>query len=117
MLSAKDLIREPFAVLNSDDCYGKEAFVKIHDFLVFSAREKQLCMTGFQLKNTLSNFGGVPRGICQLTEDGYLTDVMEIPNIVKTPTGAAVEGKEPDTNALVSMDMWGLTPQFPTDSG
>lgn len=112
VLAARNLIREPFAVLNADDYYGKEAFVKIYDFLVSSPGVNQLCMAGFQLKNVLSDFGGVTRGICQVNADGYLTDVVETSNIVKTETGAAVEGNEVDINALVSMNMWGLPPGF-----
>lgn len=112
VLSAKKLIHEPFAVLNADDYYGKEAFVKIHDFLVSSAEDNQFCMAGFVLKNTLSENGGVTRGICQVDADGNLLDVVETSNIVKTADGASVDGKPVDPNAYVSMNMWGLTPQF-----
>lgn len=112
VLSAKELIREPFAVLNADDYYGKEAFRKLHDFLVSSAAANQFCMAGFQLKNTLSAHGGVTRGLCRVDPEGKLTDVVETSNIVKIPAGAAVDGKEVDVNTLVSMNMWGLTPQF-----
>lgn len=112
VLSAKELIHEPFAVLNADDYYGKEAFVKIHDFLVSGAEDNRFCMAGFVLKNTLSENGGVTRGICQVDADGNLLDVVETSNIVKTADGASVDGKPVDPNAYVSMNMWGLTPQF-----
>lgn len=112
VLAAKDLIHEPFVVLNADDYYGKEAFVKIHDFLVSSCGENQFCMAGFHLKNTLSNFGGVTRGICQVSADGFLTNVVETTDIIKTAAGAAANGNEVDVDALVSMNMWGLTPGF-----
>lgn len=112
VLSAKELIREPFAVLNADDYYGKEAFVKIHDFLVSQAKDTRFCMAGFVLKNTLSENGGVTRGICQVDADCNLTDVVETSDIVKTADGAAVNGIAVDPNAYVSMNMWGLTPEF-----
>lgn len=118
VLAAKDLIHEPFAVINADDYYGKEAFVKIHDFLQNYTPEKanEFCMAGFILKNTLSENGGVTRGICQVDDQEFLTGVEETSNIVKTETGAAVdeaEGlREVDPMAHVSMNMWGLTPEF-----
>lgn len=112
VLSARELIREPFAVLNADDYYGKEAFVKIHDFLVSQAKNTRFCMAGFVLKNTLSENGGVTRGICRVDADCNLTDVVETSDIVKTADGAAVNGIAVDPNAYVSMNMWGLTPEF-----
>ena len=112
VLACKGLLNEPFVVINADDYYGKEAFVKIHDFLVQDHGDSELCMAGFVLKNTLSENGGVTRGICHMNETGYLTDVEETSNIVKTATGAEVEGKPVDADSLVSMNMWGLTPAF-----
>lgn len=111
VLAAKELIHEPFVVINADDYYGKEAFRAIHAFLVQPHADNELCMAGFVLKNTLSENGGVTRGICRMA-DGMLTDVVETKNIVKTPTGAAVDGEPVDENALVSMNMWGLSPAF-----
>ena len=69
-------------------------------------------MAGFILKNTLSDNGGVTRGICAVNEEGYLTDVEETKNIEKTSTGARVGDKEIDPNVNVSMNFWGLTPEF-----
>ena len=116
VLAAKDVIHEPFAVINADDYYGKECFVKIHEFLVSDAKENSLCMAGFVLKNTLSDYGAVTRGICQVDETGYLTDVVETQNIVKMMDGdtvKAVVGDTPvDPESYVSMNMWGLTPEF-----
>ena len=118
VLAAKKVLSEPFAVINADDYYGKEAFVKLHDFLVGYAPEKanQFCMAGFILKNTLSENGAVTRGICETNEAGYLTAVHETSNIVKTPEGAAVDndGQLTSINAesYASMNMWGLTPEF-----
>ena len=118
VLAAKKVLSEPFAVINADDYYGKEAFVKLHDFLVGYTPEKanQFCMAGFILKNTLSENGAVTRGICETNEEGYLTAVHETSNIVKTPEGAAVDndGQLTSINAesYASMNMWGLTPEF-----
>ena len=80
ILSCKDLVNEPFAVINADDYYGKEAFVKVHDYLVeeHPASDKlDFCMAGFLLENTLSENGGVTRGICSVNEQGHLTKVTE----------------------------------------
>ena len=105
VLAAKDVIREPFAVINADDYYGKEAFRKLHDYLV--AGHSACCMAGFILKNTLSDNGGVTRGICRV-ENGALVDVVETKNIVKTAGGAAVDGRAVDPDSFVSMNMWGF---------
>ncbi len=111
VLAAKELIHEPFVVINADDYYGKEAFRAIHAFLEQQHADNELCMAGFVLKNTLSENGGVTRGICRMA-DGMLTDVVETKNIVKTPTGAAVDGEAVNADSLVSMNMWGLSPAF-----
>ena len=118
VLACREVLHEPFAVINADDYYGKEAFVKLHDFLEGYTPDKaeQLCMAGFILKNTLSENGAVTRGICETNESGYLTAVHETHNIVKTAEGAAVEHQEGltpvDPESYVSMNMWGLTPEF-----
>ena len=113
VLAARDLIDSPFAVINADDYYGKEAYRLLHDFLVSNQDESAFAMAGFVLKNTLSDNGSVTRGICQ-TEGGMLKGVVETYNIVKTPTGAAVDGAPVDVNSLVSMNMWALTGKFVT---
>jgi UTP-glucose-1-phosphate uridylyltransferase len=111
VLACKDLIDCPFVVINADDYYGKEAFVKIHDFLISDHKENEYCMAGFILKNTLSDNGGVTRGICRV-ENGKLKDVVETHDIIKTKTGASSHGADIDVNSHVSMNMWGLTPAF-----
>lgn len=110
VLTAKDLVDCPFAVINADDYYGKEAFVRIHDFLC--QETESYCMAGFILKNTLSENGGVTRGICQVDDNGFLTNVVETSNIVRTATGAAVDGVAVNPESYVSMNMWGLGPEF-----
>lgn len=112
VLAAKELIDTPFAVINADDYYGKEAFVKIHDYLVVERADNEFCMAGFILKNTLSENGGVTRGVCEVDQDNYLINVKETSDIVKTEKGACVDGVEIDSDSYVSMNMWGLSPKF-----
>lgn len=114
VLACKGLLKEPFAVINADDYYGKEAFVKLNAFLqgYTPAAPGKLGMAGFVLKNTLSDNGAVTRGICKMDAGGYLTGVAETSGIEKTADGAAVGGAPVDAESLVSMNMWGLTPEF-----
>ena len=109
VLAAKKVIKTPFIVINADDYYGKEGFKAVHECLVNGGKS---CMAGFVLKNTLSDNGGVTRGICKMDEQNNLTEVVETKNIVKTATGAEADGVAVDVNSLVSMNMWGLTPEF-----
>lgn len=114
VLAAKDSIHEPFAVINADDYYGKEAFRQLHDWLVLDHEETAIAMAGFILKNTLSENGGVTRGVCTV-EDGrtHITDVVETSNIVMTKDGAEADGVALDPESYVSMNMWG----FPAKEG
>ena len=120
ILCCKDLVKEPFAVINADDYYGKEAFVKVHDFLAqerAQGERMEFCMAGFLLGNTLSENGGVTRGICSVDGKQHLTRVTETKNIVKTEQGAAVKSEDGtltpvDARCPVSMNMWGLTPEI-----
>lgn len=109
VLAAKDLITTPFIVINADDYYGKEGFKAVHNYLVEGGKS---CMAGFVLKNTLSDNGGVTRGICRMDAEHNLTEVDETKNIVKTVDGAEADGVKLDVDSLVSMNMWGLTPDF-----
>lgn len=122
ILCCKDVVSEPFLVINADDYYGKEAFKLIHDFLVSDHAEKaekqyDFCMAGFILGNTLSDNGAVTRGICVVDENEHLIGVNETGGIVKTATGAACDDKNGNQTACdpashVSMNMWGFTPDF-----
>lgn len=119
VLAAKDVLEEPFVVINADDYYGKEAYVKVHEYLVQEHPEDgqlHICMAGFRLGNTLSDNGSVTRGICHI-ENGALTGVTETHDIFKTASGAETRSEdgtaeELDVKSLVSMNMWGLTPAF-----
>ena len=115
VLACKDQLDGPFAVINADDYYGKEAFVQLYNFLqgYDAAKPGELCMAGFVLKNTLSDNGAVTRGICRMDENAFLTGVDETSGIEKTADGgAAAGGRAIDAESLVSMNMWGLTPGF-----
>ncbi len=114
VLSCKDLVMEPFAVINADDYYGKEAFKQIHDWLILDHEENAISMAGFILKNTLSDNGGVTRGVCKVI-DGHthMVDVVETKNIIKTADGAEADGIKLDPEFYVSMNFWG----FPAKEG
>lgn len=120
VLSCLDKVKEPFAVINADDYYGKEAFVKIYDFLnknSSSAIPYQFCMAGFTLGNTLSENGTVTRGVCKVNEDNLLVDIVETSGIKEENNKGVAINKlgEPISVALegaVSMNMWGFTPEL-----
>ena len=109
VLAAKNVLHTPFIVINADDYYGKEGFKAVHEYLVNGGKS---CMAGFVLKNTLSDNGGVTRGICKMDDSNNLTKVDETKNIVKTENGAEADGVIIDIDSLVSMNMWGLTQDF-----
>ncbi len=118
VLMGKDVIKEPFAVINADDFYGQESFQVLADFLR-SVENKQnvYCMVGYRVGNTLSESGTVSRGVCVVDEDGNLQNVVERTSI-EEKSGAIVyqdeKGEEVTIPAetLVSMNMWGFTPDY-----
>lgn len=118
ILCCKDVVNEPFLVINADDYYGKEAYQEAYRYLTDQKEREGLhaCMVGFVLKNTLSENGGVTRGICRVDNHRMLADIEETHNIVKTSDGAEVRGegspRKIDVESEVSMNMWGLTPDF-----
>ena len=120
ILCCKDIVDEPFIVINADDYYGKEAFVKLHDYLINPAPVSEalnFCMAGFILGNTLSDNGSVTRGICHVNSKKHLLGVKETHDIYKTENGAGVPngtgGFTPiDPKSIVSMNMWGFTPEL-----
>ena len=118
LLACKGLLNGPFVILNADDYYGKDAFCDILSFLKSQPEdgEGRYCMAGFHLRNTLSENGGVTRGICSVDEAGWLTQVIETRNIFKTEDGAVARDEDRevplDLDAYVSMNMWGFTPDI-----
>ena len=121
VLCAKDIIKDPFIVINADDYYGKEAFKKLYQYMTTEMDPERpvydICMAGFILKNTLSENGGVTRGICTVDQNDYLQHVTETYEIQKQKgvLTACNEEKQPvsiNENMHVSMNMWGLPPEF-----
>ena len=116
VLVAKDEINEPFAVINADDFYGKEAYETIADFLVKNSNQSSAyAMVGYKLENTLSDFGSVSRGVCDI-ENKLLTDVTEHTSIVRKKENIIFEDEgrkvKIDKDTIVSMNFWGFTPDF-----
>lgn len=118
ILCCKDVVDAPFLVINADDYYGKQAYVEAYRYLTEEkpAGEKEICMVGFVLKNTLSENGSVTRGVCCVDDKGMLSDIVETQGIEKCAEGAVIrseDGETPiDANSAVSMNMWGLRPDF-----
>lgn len=117
ILCCKDVVKEPFLVINADDYYGKQAYKEAYDYLVndqVSNGKEQIAMVSFILKNTLSDNGGVTRGICSVNEDNHLIDIVETHNIEKGNNCAFVKAGEDmidiDLQVPVSMNMWALQP-------
>lgn len=119
VLMGKDAIKEPFAVINADDFYGRNAFEVIAEELSRPHPEKgDYCMVGFRVGNTMTENGSVARGVCSTSPDGYLTGVVERTaisydddhNIVFTDEDDKVQTLQPNTP--VSMNLWGFTPDY-----
>lgn len=123
VLSCKGMIDGPFAVINSDDYYGRETFKLIYDELTKQKKDSdkyQFCMVGFKIKNTITENGHVSRGVCQVGEDGYLQDIVERTKIQKRD--GAIMFTEDDENwtelpedNIVSMNCWGFSPEMMTE--
>ena len=120
VLCCKDIVKEPFVIINADDYYGKEAFVKLHDFLVSGedlGREFTMGMAGFIQKNTLSDNGTVTRGVSVVDENGLLSQVHETTGIMMGEDGK-IKCDLPDVQEWispedkVSMNMWAAYPEF-----
>ena len=109
LLACKNLIDSPFAVINADDYYGKNGFKKAEQFL--EMHPEGYALVGYILKNTLSDHGGVTRGICSV-DQGRLSGIKETKNIVKTASGAEANGLSIDVESLVSMNFWCCPPNF-----
>ena len=118
ILSARSVTNEPFAAINADDFYGRDAFEKLAGFLKEAEDDgdkQHYSMVGFRLRNTLSDFGSVSRGICESDGQGMLASVTEMTGIEKTEGGAEQKNEDGSVTSLsgdevVSMNMWGFTP-------
>ncbi len=119
LLVCKGILDTPFAVINADDYYGKDGLKFVHDFLAegktATDSKMHFCMAGYRLKNTLSEHGGVTRGVCH-SENGYLTGISETSNIEKIDGRAAIRTEtgvsEFPEDTLCSMNLWGFPVEF-----
>ena len=117
VLMGKDLIHEPFAVINADDFYGRDSFRVLADYLqTIEGTEGNYCMVGYRVKNTLSENGSVSRGVCTTDADGCLTNVVERTHIEEVGNAIVYSdetGDHPlDPDTPVSMNMWGFSPEY-----
>lgn len=119
VLMGKDVIKEPFAVINADDFYGRDTFAVIGKYLseLPAGSKNDYCMVGFRVGNTLSESGTVARGICSTDAEGHLTTVVERTEIMRVNGPVCYKDEEgkwvavPD-NTPVSMNVWGFTPDY-----
>ena len=116
VLACKDVVKEPFAVINADDYYGKEAFKIIYNFLNDNSfNDKEYCMAGFIIGNTLSDNGAVTRGLCKVDDKGKLIEIDETSGLIKEgdyAVGISEKGNQMKVklDSVVSMNMWGFKP-------
>ena len=117
ILAARDLIDGPIAVINADDYYGPSGFTSIYDYLTTheDGDKYDYCMIGYQLQNTITEHGHVSRGVCEMDENGFLTNITERTKIMRKPEGISYTEDDGQTwtvlpdDTLVSMNFWGFT--------
>lgn len=121
VMCAEKFVNTPFAVINSDDFYGRSAFSGLHNFLSKVTEEENekynFAMMGFILENTLTDNGSVARGICEVTEDGFLKEINERTKIMKKDGATKYEDEKREwitipEGSTVSMNTWGFTPKI-----
>jgi len=118
VMMGKSVIKEPFAVINADDFYGRDGFSVLGQYLMgLNGKENDYCMVGYRVGNTLSESGSVSRGVCETNTDGFLTGVVErtaIERIDGEIQFVDENGKKIvlEENTPVSMNMWGFTPDY-----
>lgn len=117
VLCCKGKVNEPFAVINADDYYGRDAFVKAYDFLTTKCNDTTYCIIGYELKNTLSDNGSVSRGVCEVNADYNLTDINERTSIFRDANGKityedATGKHEVSEDSVVSMNYFCFAPSF-----
>lgn len=114
LLACKGIVDGPFAIINADDFYGRDAYKVIYDFLTTEVKDNQYAMVGYPCINTLTDNGTVTRGLCQEDENKCLASIVEIQKIAKKDGHAVYEDngewKEISDTSLVSMNFWGFTP-------
>lgn len=118
VMMGKEVIQEPFAVINADDFYGRESFNVLADYLKnLENAENKYCMIGYRVGNTLSESGTVARGVCETDKDGNLTGVVERTQVKRIDDSVKYKDESEnwitiDDNTPVSMNMWGFTPDY-----
>lgn len=116
VLAARNTIKEPFCVINADDFYGLDAYQKMVKFLTEEVSSSNYSMIGYEIGKTLSDYGAVSRGVCKVSADGYLEEVIERTKVM--PVGDAIVYEEDDqqyplpVDSRVSMNFWGFTPEM-----
>lgn len=118
VMMGKDVIKEPFAVINADDFYGRDSYAIIAEQLIkMNGQENHYCMVGYRLHNTLSESGAVARGVCETNNEGFLTSIVERTHIERVD--GVIKYKDAESywhdlaeNTPVSMNMWGFTPDY-----
>ena len=115
LLACKGIVNEPFAIINADDFYGKDAYKKIYHFLTTEAKDDHYGMVGYVCTNTLTDHGTVTRGVCE-RDNGYLSHIVEVQKIARKDGHAIYEDngewKQLPDDTLVSMNFWGFTPKI-----
>jgi hypothetical protein len=117
-LMGKDVIKEPFAVINADDFYGRESFAILADSLnELNGKTNEYCMIGYRVGNTLSESGAVARGVCEVNNESFLTNVVERTHIERIDSVVKYKDDNGEfvsinDNTPVSMNMWGFTPDY-----
>lgn len=116
LLACRHAVHEPFALINADDFYGKDAYKVLADYLTNDIKDDAYAMVGYKCTNTLTENGTVTRGVCEQDENGYLKHIVEIQKIAKKDGHAVYEDngtwKPLDDDELVSMNFWGFTPKI-----
>ncbi len=120
VLAAADAVKEPFCVINADDFYGRDSYEQMAKFLTSEVTDKQFALMGFEIKKTLSDYGSVSRGVCEVDEHGQLKEIHERTQVYFKDGIAVYEENGIETplseSSKASMNFWGFTPQVFADS-
>lgn len=120
VLAAKDAVKEPFCVINADDFYSRDSYEQMAKFLTSEVNDKTYSLMGFQINKTLSDYGSVSRGVCQVNDAGLLTDIHERTQVYFKGSDVVYEENGVEfplaSNTPVSMNFWGFTPKVFEDS-
>jgi NDP-sugar pyrophosphorylase family protein len=120
VLAARDAVKEPFCVINADDFYSRDSYEQMAKFLTSEVNDERFSLMGFQINKTLSDYGSVSRGVCQVNDAGLLTDIHERTQVYFKGSDVVYEENGVEfplaSNTPVSMNFWGFTPKVFEDS-